>query len=278
MTIALIFIIVIILLYVASFIWDKFKNIFVNTATLLQTVGALWAIWYAIDINKSNNEQFTTQLENQKTQIKQQENIIKKQDSATGLTLNALYSIADTSGKLVRNFENINSLISRMPNKIDKVANSFEELNKYTEQQTNLQKSEFEREANIDILEIICENEIERNTYHIKGFNLFNSGNIDGVLYYIKVFIPQNVIFENTIYNTEGRPIQDLEIVDSSFVIILPFSTTIQQKFPGSVKCHFKFIYTTEYVNLKYEIESYSKYKGKKIITGNKWIFCQTVR
>ncbi|HMQ79782.1 MAG TPA: hypothetical protein PKE39_09435 [Ignavibacteria bacterium] len=192
---------VILSFYIISFKKDKDKNLFGNIATLIQTLAAVWAIWYAVNESTGNNEQFKTNLSKQDTLIGLQKSLIGKQDKTAELNLQALKTLADTSGKLVENVEKVNELVSEMPGKIDGVSASFATLTEYAKQETEILRSNSLKKADIFIDNILIE-KMNDYTFGFLRVTLINTGNIEGKVSKIIFY------FDKNLYNAVGWELQ----------------------------------------------------------------------
>jgi hypothetical protein len=113
-------ILIIVVTFVIVFLFYKGRksgNLYNNIATLIQTVGAIWAIWFAIKSVMDNNELISESLIQ-----------VKKQDSISNITINELKSISGSSSKLKENFDTINNRMSKIPSQIDSISFNFLKL------------------------------------------------------------------------------------------------------------------------------------------------------
>lgn len=225
---------VVIVLYILSFKSKKNKQLFSNIATFIQTLAAVWAIWYAVSESKENSIQFEEQLNNQKRQISQQDSQfvqqyiqISNQSIKDSLMIRELKSISNYSGSLKTDVEIINNLVSGMPGKIDEVTRSFSNLTEYAKEETELLKKNSLKKANITLKDIETENINE----YTKGFlkiTLQNNGNIEGKVSKISFYFDRNLFtavgwelqYDQCIITHKEREIEfSIDLTDYNFLV-----------------------------------------------------------
>lgn len=143
---------------------------FSHTSSLMQTIGTLWALWFAIfSIEQSNDAVIDSklQIETQKKQIDSQ--------------ITVLNNIAGTSGQLKNNLDTISHSMdsiaykfSLLPFKVDDVSNSIIALNRTAYQQSKLYQRQFDIQVQ-PILKVFLKeyptDDILQKTYSLIFYN-----------------------------------------------------------------------------------------------------------
>lgn len=194
---------IIVAFFIVELLKEGYKQLFSKISTLIQTLGIVGTIWYAIDTNKTNTINFNIQMENQRVQIEKQQEQINRTDSSTKLTLDELKSISGSSSQLIPKIEIINKLVSDIPNKVDEISSSFDLLNQYTKEQAEIIKEKNERKSDLYIKDIVAE-KLNDSMVRISTINIINKGNLEGRLVKLFMFLDSNEVSKFSSINFES--------------------------------------------------------------------------